>query len=346
MRTYSAPFDVVLGITSLCNFSCRHCMAGDNSTGKNDLTKEEIFRLVDDLAEAKVFKLNVFGGEPLCRKDIFDILDHIMKYHFSVSMNTNASLITREIAEKIAGYQRIKILCVSLDGDSPETMDAMRGKGAFDKVMKGVENILSTGSLSVMLSATINKINFKRIRDLALLGRKIGVNSVRYNSVFFGGSAACNSKELVLSPSEHWEVINAMNDARKEFGSFVIGSYLQEADIVEPLKTKEPDNLDYVKVNTCLAGVKKCYISPDGWVSPCELICNVKAGNIREKSFLDIWRNSEVMKSFRVPMEYSLKEHGKCIACRYKRLCYWGHRCVPYYFEEGLKVENTVCLVD
>ena len=346
MKAYSAPFDVGLGVTSLCNFSCKHCMGGDTLNGKNDLTKDELFRLIDELAAAKVFNINVFGGEPLCRKDIFDILEHLMKYHFTISMNTNGALVTKEIAERIAGYGRIKSLCVSLDGDSSDAMDIVRGQGAFNKVMKGIENILSTGRLNVLLSVTINKINFKRIKDLALLGKKIGAKGVRYNGLFFGGNAACNSKELLLSPSEHWDVIRAMDEARKEFGSFISGSYLQEVDIVEPLKTKESDNLDFIKVYPCGAATKKCYITPDGWVTPCELICNVRAGNVREKTFLDIWQKSEVMKSFREIMVYSLKGHEKCIGCRYKRLCYQGHRCGPYYFENGLKIEDVACLVD
>jgi len=321
-------------------------MAGDSLRGKNDLTKEEIFNLIDELARLKVFSVCVFGGEPLCRKDIFDILDYLMKYHFNISMNTNAALVTKEIAERIAGYDRIKGLCVSLDGDTSEIMDAIRGEGAFNKVMQGIENILSTQSLSVLLSVTINRINFRRIRELALLGKKIGATGVRYNSVFFGGSAACNSKELALSPSQHWEVIKAMDLAREEFGGFISGSYLQEVDILKSLKTKKPELQDVIKVNPCGAATKKCYIGPDGWVSPCELICNVRAGNIREKGLGDIWLNSEVMKSFREPIVYSLKEHEKCIGCLYKRLCYQGHRCSPYYYENGLKIEETACLVD
>lgn len=346
MKTYSAPFDVTLCVTSLCNFSCRHCMGGDALNGKKDLTKKELFKLIDDLSSAKVFNVSVFGGEPFYRKDIFDILDYLMKQRFSVSINTNAALLTKEIAERIAGYGKIKSLCVSLDGDTPRVMDRVRGVGSFDKVMKGIDNILSTGKLGVLLSVIINKINFRRIRDLALLGKKIGARSVRYNSVFFGGSAACNSKELFLTPQEHWEVISAMKEARKEFGSFISGSYLQEVDILESLKMKEPDKLDFIKVNPCGAATKKCCITPDGWVSPCELMWNVRAGNIRDKSFLDIWQNSEVMKSFREPTGYSLKGHERCIGCRYKRLCYQGHRCSPYYFEDGVNIEDVSCLVE
>lgn len=346
MKTYSAPFNVTLCVTSLCNFSCKHCMGGDILNGKNDLTKKELFKLIDDLASAKVFNVGVFGGEPFCRKDIFDILDHLIKQRFTVSINTNAALVTKEMAERIAEYGRIKKLCVSLDGDIAEVMDGVRGKGSFDMVMKGIENILSTDMLEVLLSVTVNKINFRRIRGLALLGKKIGAKGVRYNSVFFGGSAACNSKELILTPQEHWEVISAMKEAREEFGTFITGSYLQEVDILEPLKTKEPDNLDFIKVNPCGAANKKCCITPDGWVTPCELIWNIKAGNIREKGFLDIWQNSEVMKSFREPIVYSLKGHKRCIGCRYKRLCYQGHRCDPYYFEEDLNIEDVKCLVE
>jgi len=340
----SSPLDVTLGVTSLCNFSCRHCIAGNTLNGRSDLTKEELFKIIDDLAAAKVFNICVFGGEPFCRDDIFEILEHLLQYHFSVSINTNATLVSKDAAKRIAGYRRIKTLTVSMDGDDAEIMDSMRGRGAFDKAIRGIENIISTGRLRVSLSVTINKINFKRIRELALLGKKLGARSVRYNSVFFIGNAACNSKDLALTPTEHQEVIRLIDEARKEFGNFVTGSYLQELEILGGLRGKESDNLDYIKVDPCGAATKKACITPEGWVTPCDLVWNTRAGNLRERSFLDIWQNSEVMREFRKAITYSLKGHEGCIVCKYKRLCYQGHRCEPYYYENGLKVEDVRCL--
>jgi len=200
--------------------------------------------------------------------------------------------------------------------------------------------------LRVLLSVTVNKINFKRIRELALLGKSLGAASVRYNSMFFGGNAACNSKELMLTPSERWELIGFIKEARKEFGDFIAGSCLQEVDILKGLKYKKVKTQTSIKINPCGAATSKCYIAPDGNVTPCELMWNLKAGNIKESRFLDIWKNSEVMRGFRKPMIYSLKDHPGCMGCGYKRLCYQGHRCSPYYFEKDLNIEEVNCLVD
>ncbi|TRZ95963.1 radical SAM protein [bacterium] len=344
-KTLSAPFNVVLAVTSKCNYSCKHCLAGNSLDSDSDLSKEELFRLIDQLREAKVFSLCVFGGEPLCRGDIFEIIDYIHSRPFGLSMNTNATLITRDIAMRLAGYKKIKALTVSFDGDTEEVMDAMRGRGAFKNALRGIENILATKKIGVLLSVTVNRINFKRIKEMAYFGRKIGARGIRYNSVFFGGNAACNAKEIMLSPKEHREALDLVKDIHQEFGGFVSGSCLQEVEIIESLNRITPQESDSLTIHPCGAATQKCCITADGWVTPCEVMWDVKAGNIRKNSFLEIWQNSELMQSFRQPMEYSLKGHPKCIGCRYKRLCYQGHRCQPYYYSSNITPEEANCIL-
>jgi len=344
-KALSAPFNVVLAVTSKCNFSCKHCLVGNSLNAGNDLTKEELFRLVDELMRAKVFSLCIFGGEPLCRSDLFEIIDYIHSRPFSVSMNTNATLITKEIANRLAGYKKIKSLTVSFDGDKPEVMDAIRGEGAFKKAVDGIENILATGKLSVVLSVTVNKLNFQRIKEMAYFGKKIGARGIRYNSVFFGGNAGCNVEEIMLSREEHRQTLGLIEDIHQELGVFVSGSYLQEIEILESLNQGSFQGTDSLTIHPCGAAMKRCCITADGWVTPCELIWDVKAGNIRKTSFLDIWQNSKVMQGFREPLEYSLKNHPKCVGCRYKRLCYQGHRCQPYYYSQNITPEKINCIL-
>lgn len=345
-KELSAPLDIILGVTHKCNYSCKHCGVGNSLGSDGDLTTQELFKLIDELVEAKVFSVCIFGGEPFCRKDIFKIIDYIHSKPVSLKLNTNATLITQEIANRLADYNKLKVITVSFDGDTPEIMDGMRGKGAFVNARKGIENILATKRLKVLLSVTVTRFNFKRIREIAILGKKIGANGVRYNSVFFSGNASCNIEKIMLSPKEHREALDLVRGVYREFGDFISGSYLQEVEIIEDLNNKKSEKSDSIIVYPCGAATKKCCITADGWVTPCEVIWDVRAGNIREKRFLDIWKNSNIMKSFREPMTYSLKGHPRCVGCRYKRLCYQGHRCNPYHYTGDLSLKEVDCLLD
>jgi radical SAM protein with 4Fe4S-binding SPASM domain len=345
IRKLSAPFNVTLSITNKCNFYCKHCFLGDSLGTNGELTTQELYALIDNLAQAKVFTIGIGGGEPFCRKDILQIIDHIHSKPLSLSLNTNATLVTKKIAKKLAGYNKLKFIVVSFDGDSEKVMDGMRGKGAFRQALKGIENILATKRLGVLLSVTVTRINFKRIKEIAVFAKKIGASGVRYNSVVFCGNACTNIEEIKLSPQEHRETLDLVKEARMEWKDFISGSYLTEIKMIENFNQQELKKLDHLIIYPCKASTERCGISADGWVLPCEMLCNVKAGNIRQRDFLDIWQNSQVMQSFREAMVYSLKGHPRCIGCRYKQLCYQGQRCKPYYYSSNLNPEDVGCIL-
>ena len=342
-KELSAPIEVVLAITSKCNLSCRHCGLGDSLNADGDLNTEELFSLIDELVKAKVFRIALFGGEPFCKKDIFEIMDYIHNKPVSINLSTNATLVTQEIANRLTGYRKLKAITVSLDGDNSKVMDAVRGKGAFSSAVRGIENMVAAG-LKVSLRVTVTKFNFKRIREIALLGREIGALGLIYAFVLFIGNAASNLNELMLSAEERREALDLIKEVYQEFGDFVGGPCMGQAKMVEKLNSQKSNKSNSITVSSCGAATSKCGITADGWVTPCEVLYNLRAGNIQQERFLDIWQNSEVLKPFRKPMLYSLKRHSRCIECRYKRLCYSSNRCT-YYYDRNLNIEDVDCLI-
>jgi radical SAM protein with 4Fe4S-binding SPASM domain len=333
---------ICFGITSRCNFSCKHCLNRSLPAHDPDLTTEELIRVIDQMIEMGVKGLSLFGGEPLMHPDFKKIVEYLNKSAIGISLNTNAALIDREMARWLKEH-KMNGTVVSFDGSSAQIMDAIRGKGAFEAALKGIEALRSEG-LGVLLSVTLNKINYQDVRKMVLLGKKINGNSIRFNHVFFGGNAACYLEEIYLSPQEEKEAIEAVWQVKEEFGAFInaSSSYLCQKEKLENIHKHIPAK-DKIIVHSCGAARGKFAIRPDGWVVPCEIIWEVKCGNLREKSLKEIWDNSEVMNSFRMPLEVDLGEIPECKGCQYQYLCFHGHRCYPYHYPGGIKNRALYC---
>ena len=93
---------VVWNSTKTCNLKCRHCyMNSDAQKYEGELTTEEAKRFIDDLAEFNVPVLLFSGGEPLMRKDFFELAEYAAAKGIRPTLSTNGTLITREVAERI-----------------------------------------------------------------------------------------------------------------------------------------------------------------------------------------------------------------------------------------------------
>ncbi|MDP3142870.1 MAG: radical SAM protein [Candidatus Omnitrophota bacterium] len=335
----SSPFNVCFGITSKCNLNCKHCCA--SSTRQNpDLTTAELLKIIDQLGQAKVFNVSVFGGEPLAHSDFFKIIARFKKYPIQISLNTNAGLIDKAVARRLVD-SGIKSFTVSFDGSRAEVMDAMRGKGAFEGCIRGVKNLRERGA-SILLSCTVTGYNIHDIKGMVLLAKSLRVKSIRFNHAFCGGNAACFKDEVMVKPKEELEAIKEIYSLHQEFGDFVTGSYLQQQEKLSKINDFKPER-DKIKIPPCGAAVNKCSIRSDGKVTPCEIIWDLEAGDLRKQSFLDIWRNSAVFKQLRSVKIVSLKDKPDCQGCKYQYICFIGHRCVPYYFPEGFKDKSLYC---
>ncbi|MFH1479151.1 MAG: PqqD family peptide modification chaperone [Candidatus Omnitrophota bacterium] len=330
------------GITSLCNLSCKHCLNRNLGEQELDMTTEKLLSVIDEMYEIGIRSLSLFGGEPLAHPDFKKIVEYLNGKNMNISLNTNASLIDLDMAKWLKEH-KVNGTVVSFDGSNAFIMDEMRGKGAFQAAIKGIKALRSEG-INVMLSATLNKINFRDIREMALLGKEIGGNSIRFNHVFFAGNSACFVKDIYLNPQEEKEAVESVFKMKEEFGDFInqSSSYLCQKQKLDKVKDYKP-SIDKITIPSCGAAMSKCAIRPDGWVVPCEIIWHVKAGNLKERSLKEIWEGSSVMNSFRKPLEIDLNEIPECKGCKYQYLCFIGHRCYPYHYPGGIKNKALYC---
>jgi len=167
------PIFVGLYITNLCNLRCKYCFVNIddrfNDPKRRGFSREEVFKIIDELYDMGTRWIFLLGGEPLMHEDIGPIVRHIVDKGILLHILTNGVLVEQKMKE----IERADGICVSVDGGEAST-DKMRGSGTFRKAIKGVEAALSRGML-VRVHAVLNKHSLGEMEMLAEMARKMGV---------------------------------------------------------------------------------------------------------------------------------------------------------------------------
>ncbi|MGD6809995.1 MAG: radical SAM protein [Candidatus Bathyarchaeia archaeon] len=178
-RQSRRPFFLAHAITYACNSKCKTCTYWQMTDRKSeDMSTEQVFRLLDEAYDCGMRGYYLFGGEPTVRRDIGKIVDYAKNKGFLTTMNTNGSLL----ATKAQELKALDMVFVSLDYFN-DYHDFIRGKPrAFKEVMEGIDEIRKAGHTRVVLVTTISSLNFEAIEPMAKLARDLHVG-ISYNSV-------------------------------------------------------------------------------------------------------------------------------------------------------------------
>jgi len=320
-------------ITRSCNLFCAHCRSSSTTgTYKDELSTEECLRLIDRIVEVGKPVIILTGGEPLLRQDIFQTAEYAVRKGLRVVMGTNGTLITENVAAKLKETP-ISRVAVSIDFPTNELQDKFRGKvGAFEAAVSGIARLRQAG-VEVQINSTITKLNVKYLNELLELALEAGAVAFHpFMLVPTGRGKGLHKVEM--SPEEYEQTLNWVYDRQKELGSSIFfkptdaphyqrilkqrGSRTnpQEVSLGERSATKARKDAVDSMTRGCLAGTGFCFISHRGRVQGCGYL-DVEAGNIRDKSFGEIWINSTLFRELRDLS--NLK--GKCSICEYKMVC-------------------------
>lgn len=333
---------ITWNITSKCNLKCLHCYINASSNGEEGLSLEESLNLVDQMSELKIPLLIMSGGEPLMRRDFFEIAEYASKKGLKLALSTNGTLITEKIAQKLKeiGFMYIGI---SLDSPYPEFHDKFRGvHGAFEMTIKGIQNAIKSG-LNVGLRFTITSKNIDEIDEYIKLALQLGVKRI----TFYHISASGRGKELrewMYTPEQYEKFMNKLIEYAKQLKRKVeIETTLAPFDgiyISKKLAKDELDLKDYLTFveNSGGCGRKMISIYPNGDVFPCQFIDFYKLGNVRKKPLKEII--SDIPDLFINTDKYL---QGKCANCPYKFYCKGGDRARAYYWNNSIYGDDPLC---
>jgi radical SAM protein with 4Fe4S-binding SPASM domain len=326
----SFDFFIQWHLTEKCNLHCTHCY----QTGKQmyEMTLPEIKETINEISDTlgiwmKTYgisftpSVNLTGGEPFLKKDLFEILDEFRSRGFEIYLLTNGTLIDKEGAKRLYELD-IKGVQVSIEGPQ-KIHESIRGRDSFAGSLRGVANLLDAG-LEVTLNVTLSNLNAGYFMDLFRLSSALGVQKLGFSRLVPSGRGQTLLNEMLKT-----EDVKSLYD--KIFSMNMKGLEVVTGDPVASQSRRPSDDRDNgdIALGGCAAGISGLTILPDGTLLPCRRL-PVPVGNILKDSLREVWAASEVLNALRDRSMYK----GKCGSCRKWAHCR-GCRAIAYAYSNA-----------
>ena len=139
-----APICLTWELTYACNLECVHCLSSSGQRDERELSTAQAKAVLDELRDLQVFYINIGGGEPMVRRDFFEIVEHSVSNGIGVKFSTNGAFIDEKNAQRLASMDYLDIQ-ISLDGADAATNDAVRGVGSYATARRAMDNLKAAG---------------------------------------------------------------------------------------------------------------------------------------------------------------------------------------------------------
>lgn len=346
---------VIWNLIRRCNLTCKHCYSiSADKDFPGELSTEEVFSVMDDLKTFGVPVLILSGGEPLLRRDIFEISQRAKDMGFYVGLSTNGTLINKDNIANIAavGYNYVGI---SIDGIKDTHDRFRRMKGGFDAAMNGIRLCRDSGA-KVGMRFTMTQDNAHELPQLLQLMEDEDINKFYFSHLNYAGRGNLNRKDDTVFATTRWAMELLFNTCLRyqqegRHNEFVTGN--NDADGVYMLKWVQqhfPDKADHMRAKLSqwggnASGVNVANIDNLGNVHPDTMWWNYTLDNVRERPFSEIWMDTSD------PLMAGLKVHprtikGRCGECQYFDICNGNTRVRAYQISGDFWAEDPGCYLD
>ncbi len=321
----SAPMTVTWEITAACNIACIHCLSASGRRRPRELKTEQALALVDELAEMQVFQIHFGGGEPFIYPGIWKVLERCTERELVMCISTNGTLITGERARRLKEYNPLYFQ-VSLDGGTPQTNDRVRGKGVFERALRGLE-FLAREDHSLTVNSVLTRYSFYEL------------------DLLYEIAASFNARLRVtrLRPSgrgqEVWADLHPTQEQYSEFTQWLVAR--PDVLTADSFFHLNAFGTTLAGLDTCGAATATCCICPEGEVYPCAFFQapEFEAGNLHEQSFREIWQNSMLFDYYRE------MGGGACSGCGQYNVCHGGCPATKWFVHQKLHIKDPECVL-
>jgi mycofactocin radical SAM maturase len=316
-----APICLTWELTYGCNLSCTHCLSSSGRRDPRELTTQELFHVVDELAAMQVFYVNIGGGEPTLRPDFWDLLDYSVDNKVGVKFSTNGSRITTAAARRLASTDYVDVQ-ISIDGANADINDAIRGPGSFDVATTAMRHLVDAGFRDFKISVVVTRDNVTQLDDFAAMAASYDAQ-LRLTRLRPSGRGADVWDDLHVTAEQQRTLYRWLLDHPNVLTG---DSFFHLSALGEPLPG----------LNLCGAGRVVCLIDPVGDVYACPFVLHeqFKAGSVRDAGgFTKVWRESTLFTELREP-----GSAGGCASCGSYDACQGG--CMAAKFFTGIPLDG------
>jgi MoaA/NifB/PqqE/SkfB family radical SAM enzyme len=273
----TAPLYMAWQLTNECNLACLHCIeeSGPGKAFKDELTGDQIFSVLDQLAAEDVPYLSLSGGEPMLHPLFFDMVKTVCDAGTQLKIETNGHYLDAANCDRLRALG-VKAVQVSLDGASRETFNRMRVRGDFDVAVRGIRTLNASG-VPVEINFSPTRFNAHEIGAAVDLAYELGAGSFYSGRTMFTGNAVKTWHKLAPSDAQYEAFFRTLHAKADEYrGRMRV--HFHELGLLEELRYRlqHPAALLIVLPN----GLVKL-------INALPFIC----GDLRVQSLADVWGN-------------------------------------------------------
>ena len=308
------PHVVAWNLTRRCNLRCSHCYisAGPAMSAAGELETAECLRIIDEIVALNPAPMMILsGGEPLLRDDLAVIAGHAARRGATVVVGTNGTLLTGPRIDELmrAGVTGV---AVSVDSLRPSYHNNFRrGADALADTMAALERMRDK-QLDFIVQTSVTRGNAHEVP--AILDWSAEQGAVAFNCYFMVATGRAE-KLAELDAEEHEALLGMLAEAEARYRGTMMVRAKCAPHFIRKVHQASPDSPVLNYQTRCPCGIQYCRVTPEGTLTPCPYLPEV-AGDLRTRSFADIWQNSPLFAELR-----GRELGGKCGRCEYRQIC-------------------------
>ena len=310
----TAPQRIYWELTRACDLACLHCRANANPCAdERELNTSEVFRILGQLAAEAKPHVVLTGGDPLKRRDFFDIVEQTVGLGLPCNVSPSVTPLLTSTAIKTLALMRIAAMSLSLDGSTPIRHDSLRGVvGTFARTVQLAREIVEA-PIALQINTLVTDQTVDDLPDIHRVVRDIGAH--RW-SLFFLISTGRGTSLGQITPARAERVLNWAADRGSERQPVVSTTEAPFYRRIALERRAIADRATAARGFGMRDGNGVMFISHTGEIQPSGFL-PLTAGYARTENPLQVYRESPLFQDLRRTELFT----GRCGCCEFRDVC-------------------------